>query len=178
MKHYDFPTHFRDLFDQAVAQYRRGQRGAATYFTPQERAWLSANGLSAQNLYDYAEDEVGGNEPGFAHALLIETARRKYFLIQQGGKPSGVVLDPDALPAKTDAVKGVEWLPRLIPKAKAKLKGELPDSLMYCCGGDRRFFKAHDILPVEFLALVWQNGDNDAATVDWVLARIASGKKK
>jgi hypothetical protein len=78
------------------------------------------------------------------------------------------------MPAKTDAVKGIEWLPRIIPKAKAKLKGELPPSLMYCCGGDRRFFKANDILPSEFLGVVWRNGDNDAAIVDWVVARSKS----
>jgi hypothetical protein len=75
------------------------------------------------------------------------------------------------MPAKTDTAKGIEWLPRIIPKAKAKLKGELPPSLMYCCGGDRRFFKAHDILPSEFLGVVWRNGDNDMATVEWVVAR-------
>jgi hypothetical protein len=75
------------------------------------------------------------------------------------------------MPAKKDSVKGIEWLPRIIPKAKAKLRGELPDSLMYCCGGDRRFFKANNILPAEFLSIVWRNGDHDAATVDWVAAR-------
>jgi hypothetical protein len=176
MKHYDFPTHFRALYDQAVALYSQGRRGADGYFSPDEKAWLARNGLTSQNLYDYAEDDVAGGEPGFAHALLIESARRKYFLIVQGAKPSAVVLDEASLPAKTEAVAGIEWLPRLIPKAKAKLKGELPPSLMYCCGGDRRFFKAHDILPAEFLALVWQNGDNDAATVAWVAARSAGSR--
>jgi hypothetical protein len=176
MKHYDFPTHFRDLYAKAVGLYAKGQRGAATYFDAVEVAWLTSNGLSPQNLYDYAEDENNGGEPGFAHALLIENARRKYFHIVQGGKPSGVVLNADSLPAKSESVRGIEWLPRIIPKAKAKLKGELPDTLMYCCGGDRRFFKAHDILPVEFLGLIWQNGDNDAATIDWVVAR-SSGSK-
>jgi hypothetical protein len=42
---------------------------------------------------------------------------------------------------------------------------------MYCCGGDRRFFKEHDILPSEFLGVVWRNGDRDEATIDWVVAR-------
>ena len=75
------------------------------------------------------------------------------------------------MPAKADAIKGIAWLPRLIPKAKAKLRGELPSSLMYCCGGDRRFFSEHDIHPAEFLSLVWRNENNDAAIVDWVAAR-------
>jgi hypothetical protein len=56
---------------------------------------------------------------------------------------------------------------------KAKLRGELPSSLMYCCGGDRKFLKAHDIMPAEFLALIWRNLDNDEATIDWVLKRSA-----
>jgi hypothetical protein len=171
MKHYDFPLHFRELYDKAVALYAKGQRGAETYFDKAQVAWLTANGLTAQHLYDYAEDENSGGEPGFGHAILIESARHNYFMNVQHGKPSGRVLDEASMPAKTDALKGIEWLPRIIPKAKAKLKGELPPSLMYCCGGDRRFFKAHDILPSEFLGVVWRNGDNDAAIVDWVVAR-------
>jgi hypothetical protein len=46
---------------------------------------------------------------------------------------------------------------------------------MYCCGGDRKFFKEHNILPAEFLALVWRHGTDDAALVDWVLRRRAEG---
>jgi hypothetical protein len=80
------------------------------------------------------------------------------------------------MPAKTDAIRGIEWLPRIIPKAKAKLRGELPASLMYCCGGDRRFFKTHDINPVEFLDVVRQNENNDTAIVNWVVARSAAGQ--
>lgn len=171
MNHYDFPTHLRTLFDHAVALYATGRRGADTFFDSGQRSWLLANGITPQYLYDYAEDENTGGEPGFGHALTIESVRRDYFLSVQKGKPSAVVLDEASLPPKTDAVKGIEWLPRIIPKAKAKLRGELPASLMYCCGGDRRFFKAHDILPAEFLSLVWRNGDNDAATVAWVVAR-------
>ena len=60
-----------------------------------------------------------------------------------------------------------------LPKARAKLRGELPPSLMYSCGGDRRFFKEHDILPAEFLNLVWRL-DSDEAIVDWVLRRKAT----
>ena len=45
---------------------------------------------------------------------------------------------------------------------------------MYSCGGDRNFFRTHDIHPAEFLTLVWRNGDNDAATIDWVVWRIAA----
>jgi hypothetical protein len=172
MKHYDFPVQFRALYDRAVALYAKGQRDATAYFDTAQTAWLASNGITAQHLYDYAEDENQGGEPGFGHAVLIESARHNYFTNVQHGIPSTVVLDESKMPSKTDTVKGIEWLPRIIPKARAKLKGELPTSLMYCCGGDRRFFKANDILPSEFLGVVWRSGDNDAAIVDWVAGRI------
>ncbi len=176
MNNYDFPTQFRKIFDHAVALYATGRRGADTFFDSGQRSWLAANGITPQYVYDYAEDENGGGEPGFGHALTIETVRRDYFLNVQKGQPSTAVLEESALPPKTDKAKGIEWLPRIIPKAKAKLRGELPASLMYCCGGDRRFFKAHDILPAEFLSVIWRNGDKDSATIDWVVARSKASK--
>jgi len=42
---------------------------------------------------------------------------------------------------------------------------------MFCCGGDRRFFKQHDIMPAEFLTVVWKNDADDQAIVDWVVQR-------
>lgn len=176
MKHYDFAQKFRALYDRAAGLYAKGHRGPETFFTPLESAWLVANGLTAQNLYDYAEDQVGYREPGPDQALTIESVRRDYFLNVQGGAASTVVINVDQLPAKTDALRGIEWLPRLIPKAKAKLRGELPSSLMYCCGGDRRFFKAHDITPAEFLSLVWRHENDSAAIVDWVARRSIAAK--
>jgi len=171
MKHYDFADKFRALYDKAVKLYASGQTDKAAYFTAAEQAFLAANGIGIQAMYDYAEDQNNYGEPGYDRALEIETIRRDYFLNAQHGHPSIAVLNADKMPAKSDAVKGIEWLPRIIPKAKAKLRGELPASLMYSCGGDRNFFKTHDILPAEFLSLVWRNENNDAAIVDWVVAR-------
>jgi hypothetical protein len=171
MKHYDFAEKFRARYDQAVGLYAKGQRDASTFFSPDEKAWLSANGLTPQHIYDYAEDQNSSAEPGYDIALGIELVRRDYFLNVQGGRPSSAVLEEAKMPAKTDAIRGIEWLPRIIPKAKAKLRGELPASLMYCCGGDRRFFKALDIFPAEFLSLVWRLDKDDAAIVDWAAKR-------
>lgn len=171
MKHYDFAEELRILWEKACARYARGQRDAGTYFAAEELAFLAANGLTAQHLYDYAEDFTGGGEPAWGTALAIELVRRDYFLNVQAGKASTSVLDEAALPAKTAAVQGIEWLPRIIPKTRAKLRGELPPSLMYCCGGDRRFFKTHDIHPAEFLSLVWRHERADAAVIDWVVRR-------
>lgn len=183
MKHYDFADQFRALYDQAVKLYAAGQRGAETFFDAEQQEFLAANGITAQHLYDYAEDHLngaqggsaGGGEPGYDRALAIELVRRDYFLNAQQGKPSPRVLDEATLPPKDAAIEGITWLPRIIPKTKAKLRGELPASLMYSCGGDRRFFKQHDIHPAEFLSLVWRHENDDAAIVRWVVQR--SSKK-
>lgn len=177
MKHYEFTAKFHALYNQAVARYAAGHRGAESMFSAEETAFLRKNGMNAQHLYDYAEDHNNYNgEPGADHALAIELIRRDYFINVQGSRPSATTLNESSLPGKTDAARGIEWLPRIIPKTRAKLRGELPASLMYCCGGDRKFFKQHDILPSEFLALVWRNESNDAAIIDWVVKRSAAGK--
>jgi hypothetical protein len=174
MKHYDFAVQFRALYDKAVVLYGSGQRGAETFFNAEETSWLAANGISTQHPYDYAEDQHNYGEPGFENALGIELVRRDYFLNVQGGRASRTPIDANHLPGKTDAVRGISWLPRLLPKARAKLRGELPSSLMYCCGGDRNFFKTHDIQPAEFLAVVSRHERDDNAIVDWVVRRSAA----
>lgn len=176
MKHYEFSTGFRALYDRAVQLYGAGQRGAETFFSAEENAFLAANGLTAQNLYDYAEDQLAGGEPGYDRALAIELVRRDFFLNVQQGRASLRVLDESTMPPKDAAIEGIAWLPRLIPKTKAKLRGELPPSLMYSCGGDRRFFREHDIHPAEFLSLVWRHENDDAAVVRWVAQRSRSAR--
>jgi hypothetical protein len=172
MAHYDFATRFHAVYDQALKRFAAGQRGADTYFSEDEQGFLRANGITVQHMYDYAEDHHGyDGQPGFERALAIEIVRRDYFLNVQRGVPSRQVLDPSSLPDKTSSARGIEWLPRIIPKAKAKLRGELPASLMYSCGGDRQFLMRHDIFPAEFLTLVWRNENNDEAIIDWVEQR-------
>jgi len=173
MNHYKFAETFRTIYDRAVDLYSRGQRSAHVYFTADEKAWLDANGLTPQHLYDYAEDQVTFSEPGYDIALSIELVRRDYFINVQDGRHSSIVLDESTLPSKTATVRGLEWLPRIIPKARAKLRGELPPGLMYCCGGDRRFFQTHDIHPAEFLTFLWRHDHDDELIVDWVSRRSA-----
>jgi hypothetical protein len=175
MNHFTFPRRFESLYEKAVALYKEGRRGADSYFNTEETQFLAANGITPQHMYDYAEDHLGyDGEPGLLQALGIELVRRDYFLNLQGGRASTTTLDETALPAKADAVRGIAWLPRILPKARAKLRGELPASLMFCCGGDRKFFKEHDILPAEFLALVWRHERDEAAIIDWVVRRSAT----
>ncbi len=66
------------------------------------------------------------------------------------------------------------YLPRILAKGRAKLRGELDPDLMFGCGGDRRFFKNHgDIHPADFLRHVWAAGDNDQKVADWIKAQQA-----
>lgn len=171
MVHYDFHKEFRTIYDKAVRLYGSGGRNAEEFFTKLETTFLASIGCTAQEMFDYAEDAHNYGEPDFDTALMIQLVRRGYLVLVQEGNASKVVLDEASLPAKTDEVNGIAWLPRLMPKARAKLRGELPKSLMYGCGGDRRFFKEHDIHPAEFLQVIWQAGDNDKPVVEFVAAR-------
>jgi hypothetical protein len=168
MKSYDWVRAFRILYDKALQQYRRGNRDAASYFTPAEQAELASIGCRATELYDFAEDDP---DLDWETALLITSARRDYFLVVQHGRVSAKRLDAEIFPAKKAELHGVEWLPRIILKARAKLRGELPDELMYCCGGDRAFLKKHDIHPADFLREVWAAGDDDEKIARFVLAQ-------
>jgi hypothetical protein len=67
--------------------------------------------------------------------------------------------------------EGIEWLPRLIPKARAKLRGEMPPDLMYGCGGDRPFLRGMNMDLPEFLHAVWRFGDDDRKIIDYVKKR-------
>jgi len=99
--------------------------------------------------------------------LLIATVRREYFLVVQKGKWEKP-LPTATLPSKEAAVEGIVWLPRLIEKARRKLRGQMDKDLMYGCAGDRRFFREHDIHPADFLRVVWAAGDNDAKIIQFV----------
>ena len=150
----------RDLFGAAVTKYQKGQRGASKFFNARALAYLATIGQTAQEIYDFAEDHARGGEPDWETVLLISAARRDYFLTVQRGKTSKRVIATEEFTPKDGKVGGIPWLPRLIEKAEAKLRGELPADLMYDCGGDRRFFTEHDRHPADFLRVTWAaNGD-------------------
>jgi hypothetical protein len=166
----EFATAFRAVYDRASARYARGGAAAANLLNAADVAFLVSQGITAQHVFDYVEDLANYGAPDFATAHAIELVRRDYFLNEQKGRPSTVVLDPASLPAKTATVHGITWLPRLIPKARAKLRGELPASMMFCCGGDRDFFKKHAITAAEFLALVRAHENDSQPIIDLLTA--------
>ena len=174
MKHYHYQDRFKQLYDKSVALYAEGQRDKTAYFDEDELAFIQANGWRVQDFYDYAEDFVVGGVPSYEIAQSIEQARREYFLHTQKGLASNKVVQGDALPPKAEEVEGIAWLPRIIQKALGKMKGELCDEIMYCCGGDRRFLSSHDIHPAEFLRLAITHENNPQAIVDFVKSRRAA----
>lgn len=171
MDHYDYPTRLKAIWSDAVAKYKDGKREPDSYFDAATLSELAAIGLNAMDVYDYAEDFVTRDEPDFEGFLMVAEVRRDYFLNIQKGQPSGQVLDTQLLPPKDREVDGIVWLPRIIPKALAKLRGELPAETMYGCGGDRRFFKDNHIHPAEFLRVVWAYHQEPAKIVEWVKSR-------
>ncbi|MCC6352437.1 MAG: DUF5069 domain-containing protein [Verrucomicrobiae bacterium] len=171
MRHYNYQQQLFDAWETAVKAYRSGKRQSSAFFSGAQQKFIASIGATPQEFYDYAEDFVDGGEPDFTTVAQVMDIRRYYFLKVQGGRRSALTLDPATLPAKTAAIAGIPWLPRIIPKAKAKLRGELSPDIMYGCGGDRGFLRQHDIHPAEFLRVVMDHENDDDAIVAWVKAR-------
>ncbi len=161
---------FSKLFQAAVEKYRRGHVKASGLVDGAGASFLASIGHTEQEFFDFVEDFSRGGEPTLEAALKIAAVRRDYFLQEQKGKTSAYLISMDKLPSKDATVEGIGWLPRLIPKAEAKLRGEMPPDLMYGCGGDRKFFRTHQIDPADFLRKVWNAKGNQAEIVSWVKA--------
>ncbi len=168
MNHYEWNRSFHQIHIHAVSRYQAGDRGAEGYFDKEQLSFLDSIGHTAQEIYDFAEDFCKSGEPDYDTALLVAAARRDYFLHVQQGKKSDKTISMDDLPPKTDAVEGIEWLPRILVKARVKLRGEMPPDLMYGCGGDRRFLKENGIHMADFLRVVWSAGDDDNKAISYV----------
>lgn len=174
MDHYSYQKTLKAIWEDAVAKYEAGNREPDSYFDEVTQAELASVGLNTMDVYDYAEDFVTREEPDFETFLLVSAARRDYFLTMQEVKPSDQVIASEGLPPKDAEIKGIVWLPRIMPKAYAKLKGELPAETIYGCGGDRNFFKNNNIHPADFLRAAWAYEDDASKLIDWVVAQRSS----
>ncbi len=158
------------LYDKALALYRNGNREEASYFTPEETAFLESIGLRPIHVYDYVEDFAGSGEPDWETYLLIAAVRRDYFLYAQKQAANPKVTDASELPPKDAELGGIRWLPRIIRKAECFLEGGLCHDIMYCCGGDRRFLKTHGIHPADFLREIWASKGDPEKVLAFVQA--------
>lgn len=160
---YTWATHFRKLFHRCVEKYKGGASDYVAWFAADDLEFLQSIGCQPRELFDFVEDHVNGagEEPSAETALLVAAARRDYFLVEQKGVASTSTVSPSALPSKTAEMEGVVWLPRIIAKATAKLRGEMDPDTMFGCGGDRAFLSRHRLHPADFLRVVWSaRGDN------------------
>jgi hypothetical protein len=165
---YSWDSTFSALFDRCLARYRTGDTDYSGYYGTDDVPFLDSIGYQPREFFDFVEDLAEIGEPSLATAVMIASVRRDYLTEVMHGTKSDRVLDPVTLPAKTSEVDGLVWLPRILVKARAKLRGELDPNTMYCCGGDRAFLKRHDIAPADFLRAVWASDDDDAKVIDYV----------
>ncbi|MGB0992346.1 MAG: DUF5069 domain-containing protein [Akkermansiaceae bacterium] len=160
---------FLTLFRRCVEQYQNGNDDFHSYYEPEDLEFLQSIGYKPRELFDFVEDLVDGGSPTESTALLVAAARRDYFLTVQQGVLSEHEISTDELPSKQDTLDGITYFPRIIAKAKAKLRGELNPDIMFSCGGDRNFLRTHgDISPADFLRHVWAGGDDDTHIADYV----------
>ena len=170
---YNWAGNFWELFEDGLDAYRAGRREAETMFDFAQIEFLASLGATAPEIFDFVEDNFHGGDPSAETALLVTAVRRDYFQAVQKGRLRSHRIDMEALPPKSAALDGIEWLPRIIEKARAKLRGEMPPELMYCCGGDRAFLREHGIHPADFLREVWAAKDDTTRLLSYVRAAAA-----
>ncbi len=160
---------FMELFRRCVERYHGGDSEFDNYYSKEDREFLREIGYKPRELFDFVEDLVDEGEPDETTALLIAGARRDYLTVMQKNRLSDHEITRDDLPTFGDLLDGVAYLPRIITKARAKLRGELDPDLMFGCGGDRNFFREHgEIHPADFLRTVWAAGDDDQRILAYV----------
>ena len=161
--------YFLALFDSCCATYRSGARELDRFYSGEDLAFLATIGYQPREFFDFVEDYCDDGVPSAATALLIAAVRRDYFLTVQRGVTSTKILKRDELPTFGHELEGLAYLPRILAKARAKLRGELDPDIMFGCGGDRNFLKKHGAIPpADFLRHVWAAGDNDGKLAAWV----------
>jgi len=163
------------LHRESVDKYRGGNDDFYSYFTPDDLDFLASIGYKPRELFDFVEDLVDAGEPTESTALLIASVRRDYFLTVQQGILSKREITTDELPTFGDTLENapeLAYLPRILAKARAKLKGELDPDIMFGCGGDRNFLKNNgNIHPADFLRHVWASGDSNNGIIAYVIAQ-------
>lgn len=151
------------LFRDAVTRYyEQAITPAASFFLPDESAFLAEIGYTPAEMYAYVQEYATRGVPSPSTILLIAATRRTFFITSQRGIFGNAqpVTEAD-LPAEEEDFQEIPYLPRIMRKAEAKLHGTLGEDLMYYCAKDREFLRNHgNIHPADFLYLVWSaHGD-------------------
>ncbi len=164
----DWAITFQQNYNRAIIRYRSGARDATTSFPDADVKFLRSIGCTPHELHDFVEDWCDDGVPTFEIVLQITAIQREYFLKERQSQPSTKTTPISSFPGMNEKLGGYRWLPRIIAKARAKLRGELPKELMYNCGRDRQFLKMVKLKAPEFLKVVWESGSNDLKILEYV----------
>ncbi|MFK7909352.1 MAG: hypothetical protein AB8F34_01995 [Akkermansiaceae bacterium] len=160
---------FLALFRRCLELYQGGNQDFHSYYEPSDLEFLKSIGYKPRELFDFVEDFADEGEPTESTALLVASVRRDYFQVVQEGVHSDAEITSDDIPSRSDAYEGIAYLPRIIAKAEAKLRGELDPNLMFSCGGDRGFLRSNgNITPADFLRHVWAADGDISKVYDFV----------
>jgi hypothetical protein len=158
---------FMELFERCVKQHRAGGFDFKSGYRAEDLAFLGSIGCKKREFFDFVEDFVDEGVPSPTTALLVAAVRRDYFMVVQKGVLSERVLTRDELPTFGEELGGVGYLPRILAKARAKLRGELDPDIMFGCGGDRNFLAKNGDMPAaDFLRHVWAAGEDDGKVLE------------
>ncbi|MFI3243187.1 MAG: hypothetical protein R3Y56_02915 [Akkermansia sp.] len=153
----DWNDTFMELFHDAVERYHGNSHvNPLQFFYPSELEFLTSIGYKAQEMFDYIADYAQTGQPSPSTTLLIASKRRTYFFTAQRAmnstsKPTSL----SDLPSPEDDFGGYVYMPHIIGKAEAKLRGTLDDGIMYSNARDRQFFEENGgISPADFLGMV------------------------
>ena len=140
-----------------------------SYYSPEDLDFLASIGYKPRELFDFVEDLADESVPAQSTALLGAGVRRDYFLTIQKGETSAKQISREDVPSFGEEFDGIAYLPRIIAKAEAKLRGELDPDMMFGCGGDRKFLRENgDIHPADFLRHVWAAAGDASKVADFV----------
>ena len=122
---FDFQKELVRIWEKAVGLYEEGHQSADTFPIGDELPFLESIGVNRMDVFDFAEDWIREGAPDLATFLLIHEQRRDYFIEVQKGTPSEKRMDSSTLPAKSDEIEGIRWLPNY-PQGSGQTAGRTP----------------------------------------------------
>jgi hypothetical protein len=164
------PIFLHLLHSEAVEAYRSGCRDAASLLSAPSLASLREAGITAQVIYDYAEDFSRSGSPTAENFVGVAEIRQAEFVGKMQGQWSAAPVPEKSLPPKSAEWAGIAWLPRITSKAQCFLEGSLAPEIMYGCSGDRAFLKEHGLTLPGFLAAVRDAQGDQKRVIDHVLS--------
>lgn len=165
----DWNDRFLALFDKCVIHFRKGNHDYNNYYDKADLSLLEEIGHAPREFFDFVEDHCEFGAPSPTTALLVAAVRRDYFEVVMASEDGSRGVSSSDIPSRGDELDGIPYLPRILAKARAKLRGDLDPNLMFGCGGDRAFLqKIGGVHPADFLRRVWSADDDHMKIANWL----------